>query len=270
MNKRYYLFSIFFLLTVPVFLFGQTADGLEFYLSIKAVNFKQAAWLVLESANVSGDYNRFNPEEAFHFAEERRWLPRNADPMKNIKLRQAAHLIMQAFDLKGGLMYTIFKNPHYAYREMVYQDIIQGRADPGMAVSGEFLLFLISQVLSRTDEIPWVPPEETWEEDWDLAQEINTQLEAIGLTDAYVELTDNGIIINVFNNQFLDNSPRLAGKERQVVQEIGRILKTIIEQEYLNSGQTPAGIREKRLKTLEYAQSIIDYLLEPSVLEGQR
>ena len=266
MNKRYGLFSIFFLLTVPVFLFSQTADGLEFYLDIKAVNCKQAAWLVLESANVSGDYNRFNPEEAFRFAEERQWLPRKADPMQKINLRQVALLLMQAFDLKGGLMYSVFKTPHYAYREMVYQDIIQGRADPGMAVSGESLLFMIGQVLSHRNEIPWVPPEE----EWDLAQEINAQLEAIGLTDVYVEFTDDGIIINVFNNQFLENSPRIAGKEKQVIREIGRILETIIEQELQNTGFTATSkTREDRLRTLEYAQTIVDYLLEPPILENR-
>ena len=269
MSKRYCLFSIFFLLTVPVFLFGQTADGIEFYLDIKAVNYKQAVWLVLEAANVSGDYNRFNPEEAFRFAEERRWLPRNADPMKKIKLRQVALLLMQAFDLKGGLMYTIFKTPHYAYREMVYQDIIQGRADPGMPVSGELLLFLISQVLSRMDEIPWVPSEEEWEEEQVLVMEINAELEAIGITDVYVELTGDGLIVHVFNNQFLENSPRLAGKERQVIQEIGRILKHLVEQEPQNTGNIPAGTGESRLRALQYAQAIVDYLLEPSILEDQ-
>jgi hypothetical protein len=252
--------------TVPVFLLSETADGLEFYFNIKAVNCEQAAWLVLEAANVSGGYNRLKPDEAFRFAEEKRWLPRNADPGKKIKLRQAAYLIMRAFDIKGGLMYTIFKTSHYAYREMVYQDLIQGRADPGMAVSGESMLFLVSQVLSRMDEVPGVPPEE----EWDLVKELNTQLEANGLTDISVEFTNDGIIINIFNNQFLENSPRIAGKEKQVVQEIGRILKTIIEQELLDTDHAAAaGTRESRLRTLEHAQAIVDYLLEPAILEGQ-
>ena len=266
MSKRYCLFLLFFLLTVPVFLFGQTADGIEFYLNTEAVSCKQAAWLVLEAANVSGDYNRFNPEEAFHFAGERRWLPRKADPSKKINLRQVSLLIMQAFDLKGGLMYAIFKTPHYAYREMVHQDIIQGRADPGMAVSGELLLFLIGQVLSRRDEVPWVPPDE----EWDLAEEINTQLRASGVTNAYVELTDNGINIILFNNRIMKKSLDSAQHEDQVIQEIGRILKVIIEREYLDTDYAEAaGTGERRRKALEYAQTIVDYLLGSATLEDQ-
>jgi hypothetical protein len=65
---------------------------------------------------------------------------------------------MQAFNIKGGPMYTITKTSHYAYREMVFQDIIQGRVDPGMKVSGEQLLFLVNRVLYRMDDNPWVLP----------------------------------------------------------------------------------------------------------------
>jgi hypothetical protein len=58
---------------------------------------------------------------------------------------------MGAFGIKGGVMYSVTKSPHYAYRELVYQGIIQGRADPGLAVSGDLLLFMVSKVLDRIE-----------------------------------------------------------------------------------------------------------------------
>jgi len=42
------------------------------------------------------------------------------------------------------------KNPHYAYRELLIQNI-QGRADPGMAVSGDLLLFVINRALEQKE-----------------------------------------------------------------------------------------------------------------------
>jgi hypothetical protein len=42
---------------------------------------------------------------------------------------------------------------------MVYQNIIQGRADPMMKVSGELLIFLVNRVLFRIDDNPWLLPE---------------------------------------------------------------------------------------------------------------
>jgi hypothetical protein len=59
---------------------------------------------------------------------------------------------MVAFGLKGGLMYSLFPGPRYAYRELLYLKIIQGRADGGSAVSGERLLHIIAQALRYSGE----------------------------------------------------------------------------------------------------------------------
>ncbi len=41
--------------------------------------------------------------------------------------------------MKGGAYYTMMRTPHYVYREFLYQDIIQGRANSDMTVSGDLL-----------------------------------------------------------------------------------------------------------------------------------
>jgi hypothetical protein len=53
--------------------------------------------------------------------------------------------------MKGGAFYTLSKTPHRAYRELLSQNIIQGRADSDMAVSGELLLFIVNRVLERME-----------------------------------------------------------------------------------------------------------------------
>jgi hypothetical protein len=55
---------------------------------------------------------------------------------------------MKAFDLRGGLFYRFFPNARYAYRELIYQGIIQGQVDGSMSLSGE----LFFQILGRTME----------------------------------------------------------------------------------------------------------------------
>jgi hypothetical protein len=47
-------------------------------------------------------------------------------------------------------MYSLFPCPRYAYREMIYRKLIQGRADEGFAVSGDRLLHIIGRVLKYT------------------------------------------------------------------------------------------------------------------------
>jgi hypothetical protein len=148
---------ILFIALLPTLLSAQTANQLESLLTSNAVTFEQAAWFVLEAAEkLSPEYSS---EDAFDFAVKQEWLPKNAMSNNPINLRQASLLIMQAFNLKGGPMYSLTKSSHYAYREMVYQNIIQGRADPMMKVSGELLVFLVNRVLFRIDENPWVLPE---------------------------------------------------------------------------------------------------------------
>jgi hypothetical protein len=152
MKKYTWIFAVCFLLAFPAF--AQTAAEIEKLLETEAVNYERAAWLVLEAANLSESFEGSggDADAAFNFAAKQGWLPKNASPDDKAKLAELSLLIMRSFELKGGLFYSLFKNPHYAYRELVYQDIIQGRVDPQMSVSGDLLLFLVNRVLARTEE----------------------------------------------------------------------------------------------------------------------
>jgi hypothetical protein len=79
---------------------------------------------------------------------EQGWLPAGVAPTGTIRLDEVSFLVMQSFDIKGGVFYTLTENRRYAYRELVYRNIIQGRSSPAMAVSGDMLLFVVNRVLS--------------------------------------------------------------------------------------------------------------------------
>ncbi len=142
-NPLFTAILFFGLFSVP--LFAQTADELEELLQVKTVNYAQAARFVLEAADAAAlkDANA-----AFTFAAERAWLPEKASAEQAVRLDCIALLLMMAFEVKGGIWYSIAKNPHYAYRELVYQDIIQGKTDPEMTLTGEQFLFIVNRLLS--------------------------------------------------------------------------------------------------------------------------
>ena len=148
MRKYLYFFIICFVLSAPAF--AQTAAELEVLLNTNAVSYEQAARFVLEAADVP-----VSAGEAFRHAAEQNWLPQDAAPGDTAVLQGVSHLIMQSFGIKGGILYSGTQSPHYAYRELVYLNVIQGRVDPRMAVSGEFLLFMIGRMLSQTEDDPW-------------------------------------------------------------------------------------------------------------------
>ena len=160
MKKYRYFLIIFLLFTVSSLVKAQTAVIIEQFLRTIAVNNEQAAWFVLIAADDSGIYDNYSYNQAFRLAVEKRWLPRNARAAANISLRDVSFLIMQAFNIRGGPMYTIFKSPHYAYREMLQNDIIHGRTAPGMNVSGDMLLYMVGRILFNRDQNPWELPQE--------------------------------------------------------------------------------------------------------------
>ena len=122
-----------------------TAAEIETIMASPAVTYAQAARFTLEAAEVTVIANA---ADAFTYAADRNWLPKKAKPGDTARLNGISLLLMEAFNLKGGWFYTMLKTPHYAYRELVYLGVIQGRTDPHMAVSGDDFLYLISRILS--------------------------------------------------------------------------------------------------------------------------
>jgi len=129
----------------PAALLAQTATELESLLATEALSYEQAASFVLMAADVPAEGN------AFDYAAERKWLSAKAASDGTAALSDVSLLIMRAFGIKGGIMYSIAKSPHHAYRELVQQGIIQGRVDPDLAVSGDRLLFMIGRVLDQKE-----------------------------------------------------------------------------------------------------------------------
>jgi len=143
MKKYFCLFALCIIFTPR--LFAQTAAKLEAMLNEPALTWSAAAAFVLEASGAAGSLEQ---EEAFRFAAEREWLPKNTVPKDAARLNGVALLLMRSFGLKGGLLYTLTKSPHHAYHELVYKGLIRGDTDPDMPVSGHDLLLIVSRLLS--------------------------------------------------------------------------------------------------------------------------
>jgi hypothetical protein len=125
---------------------AQTAAELERVLSLPAVSYGDAAWLVLNAAGLPGAAEN-SASDAYRFAAGNNWLPKKAAAKEPATLEGLSFLIMEALNIKGGFMYTLFPGPRYAYRELSYRKVIQGRAYSTMAVSGERFLRILSRAL---------------------------------------------------------------------------------------------------------------------------
>ena len=143
--KRIFLLMIL----VSVQSYAQSSgQEMELLMSTPAVTYAQAARFILEA---SSPETAFNHEEAFLYVKEKGWLPKSAAADDAARLDVVSKIILNAFGIKGGIMYSLTKSPHFAYRELVYMNIIQGRVIASMPVSGEHLLFIIGRLLTEAE-----------------------------------------------------------------------------------------------------------------------
>ncbi len=129
--------------------YAQTGQELDRLLATEAVGAAMAARFILPAAGLAAE--TVSAQDAFTLASERGWLPDQAGMERQLTMAQLSFMIMQAFGLKGGLMYSIAPGPRYAYRELVYLRIIQGSSDPSRTVSGERFLRILGRILDRRE-----------------------------------------------------------------------------------------------------------------------
>ena len=151
MKKGYLSLLLIFLSALafaPHLLNAQTAAEMDAMLAADTVSASKAARFVLDAADLlqpglsGGDAEK----AAYDMASQKGWIKTGAGDA--VTLKDTAFLIMKAFNLKGGVMYSLFKNPRYAYREMVYRKLIGGRMDQAMNVSGPALLLILDKTIS--------------------------------------------------------------------------------------------------------------------------
>jgi len=149
MRKPFLLLLCFLCAGPALFASPSTAMEIEALLASEAVTYAQASRFVLEAA---GAAEFADPVEAFHFAMERNWLPRNSSPGDPARLDGLALLLMRSFGLRGGILFTLTGSPHFAYREMEFLGFIHGRISPSQKVCGDTLLYLTGRLLGYTEE----------------------------------------------------------------------------------------------------------------------
>ena len=138
-------------ITVAVFLiaaaaFGQAAEKIDKILETERATFGHAAYLIQTALNDGSDGLDF--ETAFdRFKSEHENLIRDSVTSEDaIPVKTYAFLLMKAFDVKGGMMYRIYPCPRYAYRDLRYLAVIQGKNNPTASMTGTTMLQIFSRI----------------------------------------------------------------------------------------------------------------------------
>lgn len=123
---------------------AQSSEFVDQLLADKQTTYGQVSYLVLvASENLSEDSD---VTRAFEQLDALGWAPAGASADSQVTMASYASILMRAFGLKGGIMYTLFPGPRYAYREMAARQVIQGKSDPGMSVDGSSAIRMLGRV----------------------------------------------------------------------------------------------------------------------------
>lgn len=124
---------------------AQSNEFLDQVLSEQELSYGSGAYLLLASAGLVPEES--TPEEALSYLSERQIALPGKSPETPLSLGEYSFLVMQIYELSGGLMYRILPSPRYASRELSHRGIIQGRAYPGMSISAERGMRILGRVL---------------------------------------------------------------------------------------------------------------------------
>ena len=141
-GKGFLLILFFLLMLAPVY--GQSPSEIESLLNEKELSYEQAAYFTLAAAL---DEAPKGAKDAYAYADGEGWLPEKAENTKPINYKYAAFLLMKAFNLKGGMMYSFTHNARYAYRELKYLGFISSQAYSNQKISGEMFLQLLEDII---------------------------------------------------------------------------------------------------------------------------
>lgn len=124
--------------------FAQSNAFIDNVVTGEGISAGQAAYLVLvASDNIGEDADAIR---AFELLGQLKWLPPGLTVDKKISHAEYSYILIKAFGIKGGIFYSLFPGPRYAYRELRHLVVIQGSTDPDMPVSGTEAMRMIGRI----------------------------------------------------------------------------------------------------------------------------
>jgi len=150
MTKKLILLLALMLLGAVLHVSAQSNEVLDALLEEDTTSFGQAAYLVLTaSARIPDDTS---PAEAAAEITGQGWKVPTRAADEPLTLGEYSFLLMQAFELKGGIMYRIVPGPRYAGRELAYLKFIKGNTSPYRSFSGEEAIGILGRLLEWKEE----------------------------------------------------------------------------------------------------------------------
>jgi hypothetical protein len=150
MGKKMILFLGFVILAGAGSIHAQSNQIIDDLLEAQMTSFGQAAYLVLTATSrISEDATLQNAASTLSGQD---WTVAERAADEPLTLGEYAYLLMQAFDIEGGVMYRVFPGPRYASREFAYRKFIRGNGSPNRTFNGDEAIGILGRLLEWKED----------------------------------------------------------------------------------------------------------------------
>jgi len=146
MGKTGFLFALLLVGVCAGSLWAQSNTVVDSLLAEQAATSGEAAYMVMTAIAAVPDSATVEDAVAAVEAQFKDFKIEN--PAAPITLGKYSELLMRAFKMHGGIMYTILSGGRYAARELAFRNIITGDTSPYRTVSGAEVVQILGSVMS--------------------------------------------------------------------------------------------------------------------------
>lgn len=139
------LFIVVLLFTI-IPIYSQSNQIVDQVLAQELIDFDKGVYLILSAGGVITQDR--TPAEAMATLEGLNWHITVKKATDKMSLIDASMLIMNALELQGGIMYSLFPISRYAYKEMKFKGFIENATDGNRLISGVELLTILGKSLA--------------------------------------------------------------------------------------------------------------------------
>ncbi len=144
-NKVFLIFTAVIILVGAASLNAQSMEIVDNLLASGEAGFGESVYMIAVGSGIADENATIN--DAVNIITENKWNKSHKEASDPVTLGEMSYIIMQAFGMKGGIMYTLFPSPRYAVRELVFLEVLDSGAHPNKTVTGEDVINILSKAI---------------------------------------------------------------------------------------------------------------------------
>jgi hypothetical protein len=131
--------------------YTQSNDIIDEVLSKETIDFGSAAYLTMTAAGLVPE--TADTETVLRVLNDQKWGFETLKAGDSLTIGDYSHLLMKAFEIPGGLWFSLFPGSRYALREMLYKGIVSQPVWPGKLLRGDEAVRILLKVIDWKESL---------------------------------------------------------------------------------------------------------------------